>query len=284
MIELDTWCGVKFDDRIINFQWVEVASCPNIILNGEYLFSKIIENFCNFDVVIDVGASNSIYPKMYPNKKVILFDDHGIDDMPSNAIMVNKFVGMGVDEVKLSSFIKKNTQYFVKIDINGHEKIVLDTLNNIDYKQISCLQFEYDTMWRDSNFSLKDVIDQLPFSEFYTIEHNSLRKLTSFNDDYMYRNIVCGDFDFEKVSLEMNKTAVLSRDELLWDGNIPEVNDFINKVMWWSRNEIRKYTKERRMCTNFPLSTFVINKTIIKKRNIIVRIFSRLNRLFSKAA
>ena len=43
MLDLNKWCGVKYKDKIINFQWVEIASCPNPELNGEYTFTQILK-------------------------------------------------------------------------------------------------------------------------------------------------------------------------------------------------------------------------------------------------
>ena len=281
MLDLNKWCGVKYKDKIINFQWVEIASCPNPELNGEYTFTQILKKSCKFDTVIDVGASNSIYPEIFPNQNVLLFDVHNIDINSKNVTAIKKYIGFEEDQVKLDDYLIDNNRYFIKIDVNGFEKNVIKTISNSKKESIVCLQFEYDCMWRDTNSKLQEVVELLPFDKFYSIEHNGLREIVSFEDDYMYRNIICGNLNFDYIDSQMKKESLLSAEQTIWDGNNPIIDEYVNKVIWWSKNEIRKYTEQRRRLTNFPLSTFVINSTIIKKPHILLRIVNRIKSIFS---
>lgn len=282
MFKLEQWITINFPDRKEFFQWVEVASCPDPKINGEVAFANSLKEVHDFDVIIDVGASNSPYVEMFQDKELILFDTRGISDF-SNTKTVTKFVGTKKGQELLRDYISSDKKYFIKIDVNGSEMDVIKTMKTSNFDNIICLQFEYDKMWKDNNCKLIDAINLLPYDDFYCVEHNGLRKLTSYPDDSMYRNIVCGNINFDKISTLMNAKSILKNGKTQWNESDYGVRELFYSLKWWSENELKKYTAERRKDSGFPLTTFVtFEQEKMSTYRIMINRFKQAIRFFIK--
>tara|TARA_R110000824_G_scaffold274672_1_gene463397 strand:- start:1212 stop:1838 length:627 start_codon:yes stop_codon:yes gene_type:complete len=82
---------------------------------------------------------------------------------------------------------------FLKIDVEGYE---LEVLNGFRDKLsiVNHIQFEYGIGLRDNGHNLSDIINLLQkysFEDFCTQTSTGLTPLTNYNDDWVWKNIVC---------------------------------------------------------------------------------------------
>ena len=242
------------ENTLLQIDRIEFTQCPEPSLNGEYLFAKIISKTENCDLMIDIGASNSLYPKIFNDLQCILVDTVNLPNY-ENSYAIKNTVGQNDDQVKLDDLIRDCSNVFMKIDTNGFEQDILSTLKKENFNKIRCLQFEYDCMWPGGAAQLNDVLNAIPFNDFFVIEFDGLKKLELPVKDNLYRNIVCGNIDFQAVSHSMNSQSIYGNlSDTHWVHPDSETQDKLNLLLIVMKNELHKYTQKRRLgLHNTPL-------------------------------
>jgi hypothetical protein len=96
----------------------------------------------------------------------------------------------------------------------------------------------------------------LPYEHLYAIEHNGLKKIDYplAQGDFNYRNIVCGNFDADQVTQQMQKYSIINATTI--DQPTESQLKMVDKVRWWHNNELRKGNTAKRRKNIYPHDTF----------------------------
>ncbi len=244
------------------FDWIEVASLPDYSINGELYFAKALKSLYDIDQYIDVGgaviSACGQSPLNIMNCKSIVIDTHSLP--PSDDQIKSIYGLVGKDHAHQLDFLLDGRNIFIKIDVDGNDLDVLHTLNSGWHGSVDphlvAVQFEYDFHWSSKGISLQDAYEHLPYDDFYAIEHNGLTKIDMplAEGDYNYRNVVCGEFNQTAISNKMNEMAILKANELIHSDS--QSIAFVDKIMWWHNNELRKGNTAKRRKDIYPHNTF----------------------------
>ncbi len=91
----------------------------------------------------------------------------------NNSIYFNEIYGVSTESLHKEKIVLKTLNHYadseninridyLKIDVEGHEfKVIQGSSSLITQKLIGCIQFEYNTNWKVSGATLKDVFDYL---------------------------------------------------------------------------------------------------------------------------
>jgi len=189
-----TWGITQAKETYLSF--IEVES----ILGGDYLqkapHQYQTDDFCvkNGDVVLDIGSAEALFSLEIIDiaKKVYIFesDEKWIEPLKATfepyqdkVIIINKLVSNvdSVNSVTLESCIELDEiqSLFVKMDIEGYEKLVLEGnlaffSKNIDLRVACCTYHRHD----DAD-DLKEIFDNLA----YKTEYSNGYMLFSYDSD-----------------------------------------------------------------------------------------------------
>lgn len=234
--------------------WLEIYQCTNPELNGEVAFAESVNRLFKIDRVIDVGAADSYLPKIFTDAKdILLFDKRQMNHKHENVTNIMQFVGTGENQGKLKDYHLDDYLHFYKIDTDGNDWDVIQTIDEDDFDDIPFLQFEYDYHWIDKGASLKYAINYLSdfYNKFYKINFSKLVPLTQINihrlekqEDPLYTNIVCTNHDF----IEINKEMLIHHPDL--DGS------YYDKLKEIASRDLSKGNTEKRRGKNTPHWTF----------------------------
>lgn len=243
--------------------WMEISSLSNPMYSGEKSLALALDELDVFDYIIDVGAVNSAYPALFPEMYCVMFDRSINNRETLLRRSISKLVGTGENQERLSDYILPNRRAFVKIDVDGSEIDVLKTITN--FTDVSAIQFEYDRHWPENGHKLETIRELLPYQDFYAIHHCGLSIIDDFTNDGMYRNILCGNLDFEAIDREMKKSDLcIVKEEHTSFHTDQSMSFYYHLVNWTNQERSKGNTKKRRHLRNYPLNTF---KEVSKNEN-----------------
>lgn len=235
--------------------WMEISSLPDPRYNGEKNLVLTLDQLDVFDYIIDVGAAWSMYPTLFPKIHCVMFDQSIASKKTPLHHYVSKLVGTGENQERLSDYILPNRRAFIKIDVDGSEIDVLKTIT--DFTDVAAIQFEYDRHWPEKGHKLETIRQLLPYQDFYAIHHCGLSIIDDFTNDGMYRNILCGNLDFEAIDLEMKKSSLCIVKEEHTSFHTDQSMTFYHHLTNWCEKErLKGNTEKRRKLRNYPLNTF----------------------------
>lgn len=257
---------MQYNDRIVvgnaSFNWIEIASLPDYSINGELYFAKALKDLYDVDQYIDVGGAVigacGQSPLQIMDCSSVVIDTHGLPPETDKIRTINGLVSP--DHHQLDNIIN-GRNIFIKVDVDGNDLSVIKTLSTgLSYGDVDphvlALQFEYDFHWEDKGITLNEAYEHLPYEHLYAIEHNGLKKIDYplVQGDFNYRNIVCGNFDADQVTQQMQKYSLINATTI--DQPTESQLKMVDKVRWWHNNELRKGNTAKRRKNIYPHDTF----------------------------
>ena len=157
-------------------------------------YQKLIENVKSDKCFLIMKALSD-----KKEEKTFYYDDFKLSGRNScvpHSYLNNKSI---VDSTTIDIFCEEEgikSIYFLKLDIEGHEiKALNGARNMLSKKNITYIQLEYNLCWKESNSSIKEIMDICKEYDFdlYRICPDHLRKFTKYHpivDDYVYSNLL----------------------------------------------------------------------------------------------
>jgi hypothetical protein len=244
----------------VTCMWVEISSLPAPEYNGEKNLAEVLYEVSAFDYIIDVGAGQGglKYGDLFPGAPCLMFDQSIGNMKQGNKQYIERLVGTGNDQAKLEEYLSKrrDARAFIKIDVDGSEIDVLKTIERFD--GISAIQFEYDRHWSERGIELSEILDILPYDNYYAVHHSGLSLIDPLHSDNMYKNILCGELDFVDIDRRMKESKLCHiKKEVTEITEGSAALEFYNQLRRWSSKELHKgNTKKRRGKKGLPLDTF----------------------------
>jgi len=233
---------IKDNKTEISFPSFPLRICCNDRVNGEIsLLQSIIKNSPDQGShIFDIGATGSTFPCHSNTTSFHLFDptfdkaraDHpcklyrGDVNYDSPNVTINK-AAVNDTTNRLDDYCKARDISridFLKIDTDGHDMGVIDSIGDID---VELIQFEYDMHYFLNHVDINTFFSKLEGWHFFYILPQGLVEIGDFKHDFIYSNILASKK--YPVDIIRDYKPIINADNVI---ETDDVRAFLSELCW----------------------------------------------------